>query len=46
MAVLATIVGLAGGFGAIGFRHLIDLFQTLTYGAKGNLLEVVTATPW
>ena len=46
MAVLATIVGLAGGFGAIGFRHLIDLFQTLTYGAKGDLLEVVTATPW
>jgi len=46
MAVLATIVGLAGGFGAIGFRHLIDLFQSLTYGAKGDLLEVVTATPW
>ena len=46
MALLATIVGLAGGFGAIGFRYLIDLFQTITYGAKGNLLEVVTATPW
>jgi CIC family chloride channel protein len=46
MALLATIVGLAGGIGAIGFRYLIDLFQAVTYGAKGNLLEVATATPW
>jgi CIC family chloride channel protein len=46
MALLATIVGLAGGIGAIGFRYLIDLFQSITYGAKGNLLEVAMATPW
>ncbi|MGD2126392.1 MAG: chloride channel protein [Desulfobacteraceae bacterium] len=46
MAALATIVGLAGGFGAIGFRYLIDFFQSLSYGAKGNLLEAVTAIPW
>jgi CIC family chloride channel protein len=46
MALMATIVGLAGGIGAIGFRYLIDLFQSVTYGAKGDLLEVATATPW
>jgi CIC family chloride channel protein len=46
MAVLATLVGLAGGFGAVGFRALIDLIQSLAYGAKGNLLELVLATPW
>ena len=46
MAVLATLVGLAGGFGAIGFRALIDLIQTLAYGGKGDLLELALATPW
>ncbi|MEJ2723519.1 MAG: chloride channel protein [Deltaproteobacteria bacterium] len=46
MAVLGAIVGLAGGVGAVGFRYLIDLFQYISYGAKGNLLEVATATPW
>jgi CIC family chloride channel protein len=46
MALLGAIVGLAGGVGAVGFRYLIDLFQYISYGAKGNLLEVATATPW
>lgn len=46
MAVLATLVGLAGGFGAILFRALIDLIQYLAYGAKGNLLEIALSTPW
>jgi len=46
MAILATLVGLAGGFGAIGFRMLIDLVQSLAYGGKGDLLELVLATPW
>ena len=46
MAVLAAIVGTIGGFGAIAFRLLIDLVQTLAYGAKGNLLELALASPW
>ena len=46
MAVLATIVGLVGGFGAIGFRYLIEAVQTLAYGAKGNLLELLLSAPW
>jgi CIC family chloride channel protein len=46
MAVLAVAVGLAGGFGAVGFRYLINFFQTLAYGSSDELLHVVLALPW
>lgn len=46
MVGLAAIVGLAGGFGAIGFRYLIRVFQTVSYGSDGNLLELAWSTPW
>ena len=46
MAFLAVIVGLAGGFGAIGFRLLINFFQTLAYGSPAELLTVVKTIPW
>jgi CIC family chloride channel protein len=46
MAVLAVAVGLAGGFGAVGFRYLIHFFQTLAYGSSEELLHVVLALPW
>jgi CIC family chloride channel protein len=46
MAVLAVIVGLAAGFGAIGFRYLINFFQTVAYGSSDELLEVVATIPW
>jgi CIC family chloride channel protein len=46
MAVLATIVGLAGGFGAIGFRYLIGLFQSIAYGSAGDLLELARSMSW
>lgn len=46
MAVLAVFVGLAGGFGAVGFRHLINFFQLLAYGSDGNLLDLVKSIPW
>ena len=46
MAILAVIVGLAGGFGAIGFRYIIGFFQTISYGSDGNLLELVLDIPW
>ena len=41
MAVLATMVGLAAGFGTLGFRHLIGFFQLIAYGSTGNILEVI-----
>ncbi len=46
MAVLATLVGLAGGFGAIGFRYLIGFIQSIAYGPGENLLELAPLTPW
>jgi CIC family chloride channel protein len=46
MALLAVAVGLAGGFGAVGFRYLINFFQTLAYGADSDLLELVQTIPW
>ena len=46
MAVLAIIVGLTAGFGAVGFRHLINFFQTLAYGGENDLLELVINLPW
>ena len=46
MAVLGVIVGLAGGFGAVGFRYLINFFQTRAYGGENDLLELVINLPW
>lgn len=46
MAVLAVMVGLAGGFGAVGFRHLINFVQLLAYGTSGELLEYLDGISW
>ena len=46
MAIFGIIVGLAGGFGAMGFRYLIDLFQSISYGSANELLDVVSTIPW
>ncbi len=46
MAILAVIVGLAAGLGAVGFRYLINFFQTLAYGSPNELLDVVKTIPW
>jgi len=46
MAVLAVIVGMASGFGAVAFRYLIGFFQSLGYGGKKDLLELVVNLPW
>ncbi|MFC1885182.1 chloride channel protein [Thermodesulfobacteriota bacterium] len=46
MAILAVLVGLAAGLGAVGFRHLINFVQTIAYGSSQELLGVVQAIPW
>ena len=46
LAILAVIVGLAAGLGAVGVRYLIIFFQTLAYGSPSELLEVVETIPW
>ena len=46
MAILALVVGIAGGFGAVGFRYLINFFQTISYGSSEELLHVIKDIPW
>jgi len=44
--IIASIVGIIGGFGAVGFRTLIGLIQTITIGSRSNVLETVSSLPW
>lgn len=46
MTILALITGLGGGFGAVGFRYLIDFFQTISYGSPADLVDILKSTPW
>jgi CIC family chloride channel protein len=46
MSLLAVIVGLAGGLGAVGFRHLINFFQRLSYGSDAFLIDILPTLPW
>jgi CIC family chloride channel protein len=46
MVILAVLVGLLGGFGAILFRWLVDLFQGLTIGPGEDTVSLLAATPW
>ena len=44
--ILAIIVGVLGGFAAIGFRKLIAFFQNLAIGSSGDVLEALSQLPW
>lgn len=46
MAVLALIVGLSGGFGAVAFRYLINFVQKISYGSDADLIEIIPLIPW
>lgn len=46
MSVLAVVVGLAGGYGAVGFRHLINFVQNLAYGTEANLIDTIETLSW
>jgi len=46
MVLFAVLVGLAGGFGAVGFRYLINFFQMLAYGTDGELLDHLSGISW
>ena len=46
MVLLGIIVGVAGGYGAVGFRHLINFIQSIAYGSSAELLEVIQSIPW
>lgn len=42
--IIAMIIGVVSGYGAAGFRYLIDFFRTISWGA-GSFIEVIHATP-
>ena len=44
--IIASVVGVIGGFGAVGFRTLIEFIQTIAIGGHNNILETVSALPW
>jgi len=44
--IIASIIGIIGGFGAVGFRALIGLIQTIAIGGHSNIVETVSALPW
>lgn len=46
MLLLATLIGIAGGFGAVFFRWLIGALQDLAWGSGGTPLEKVTRAAW
>ncbi len=46
MILCALVIGVLGGLGAIGFRFLIRLFQSLFFGPGLNLLKLAWALPW
>lgn len=41
MLLGSLAVGLAAGFGAVGFRKLIEVFQHLSFGSLSNLLQPI-----
>ncbi|NIS72577.1 MAG: chloride channel protein, partial [Proteobacteria bacterium] len=44
--ILAIFVGILGGFGAIGFRMLIETFQNFFYRSGTDLLGAVRSISW
>lgn len=46
LMALAIIIGIFGGFGAIGFRMLIVFFQKLAIGSSGEVLATLKSMPW
>ncbi len=46
MIVLAVIIGLLGGFAAVGITSLINFLSDLSFPGAGNLLENIKNAPW
>jgi CIC family chloride channel protein len=46
MVLVAIVCGLAGGFGAILFRKLIQLVQAGFFESSADLLDVARSLPW
>jgi len=46
MVIVAVVVGLLGGLGAVVFRYLVNFFQTLALGSGENTVALLAAVPW
>jgi len=46
MVVMAVIIGVVGGFGAILFRWLVDVFQGLVLGRGEHTVDLLAGLPW
>jgi CIC family chloride channel protein len=46
MMILASIIGLLAGFGAVGIKELIHFISHISWSGEGSLLENIAATPW
>ncbi len=43
---LAIFIGVLAGFGAVGFRLLIQTFQRIFYGHGSDLVQIILSIPW
>ena len=46
MISVAALIGVGGGFGAVGFRYLIRLVQWAAFGSWEYSLKAASSTPW
>ncbi len=46
MIIIAIIIGILAGFGAIGIRALIKEISFLSYPGSDSILDNIMATPW
>ncbi len=46
MIIAAVIIGLLGGYAAVGFRSMINFISETSFGGSGTVLERITASPW
>jgi len=43
---MGLVIGCLGGFGAVGFRYLIDFFQLIFWGQDGTVLSRIQEAGW
>ena len=46
MSIIAVVIGILGGYGAVLFRLAIQFFQTLFYGSGHEFLRLAGDLPW